>query len=428
MTTGICRNARSRLISASAHGQLREYQKTGVSWLLSLRNHGLGACLADDMGLGKGIQIIALLLLLHERNKEVKRETKGPTLLVCPTSVVGNWRHELMRFAPSLRVPVHHGTERNRDRETFSEDARRHDVIVSTYALLYRDETSLLGVDWDAVVLDEAQNIKNPSTKGAQSARKLRAHWRAALTGTPVENRLQELWSIFNFLNPGYLGSAEEFRKEFANPIERAGSSITADKLKSVVAPFILRRVKTDRSIISDLPEKNEMKLYCTLTREQATLYQAVLKDGLSQIEEAAGIGRRGEILAMLTKLKQVCNHPALFLHDGSTVEGRSGKLARLCEMLEEALSVGDRALVFTQYAQMGKMLKEHLESLFGREVLFLRGGTRLSERDRMVTRFQGDDGGMRGTRGTSGIRGGPPIFILSLTTVLTLLLSDATI
>jgi SNF2 family DNA or RNA helicase len=386
-------------------GALRPYQKVGVAWLATLRRYGLGACLADDMGLGKTPTLIALLL--HGRRPDAGDEgvpgagAPGPTLVVCPTSVVGNWQRELARFAPSLRVLVHFGAGRRR--EPLAAVATRHDVVLSTYALLHRDETDLLAVPWDGVVLDEAQNVKNASTKAAQTARRLPARWRAALTGTPVENRLSELWSLFHFLNPGYLGGAEAFRKGFANPIERADDAETRERLKKLVAPFLLRRVKTDRAIIRDLPEKQEMKVFCPLTPEQATLYEAVVRDGLGEIEEAEGIARRGRVLATLTRLKQVCDHPALFLHDGSALEGRSGKLTRLAEMLEEALAVDDRALIFTQYAEMGRLLEAHLEARFGQEVLFLHGGTPALARDRMVARFQ------------SGERHAPRLFLLSL-------------
>ncbi|HZS00119.1 MAG TPA: DEAD/DEAH box helicase, partial [Chloroflexota bacterium] len=325
-------------------GTLRPYQGVGVAWLAALQRYGLGACLADDMGLGKTIQVIALLL--HRRQGAA---AEGPALLVCPTSVVGNWQRELARFAPALRVHVHHGADR--EREQLAALAAQHDVVLSTYALLHRDEEALTAVEWNEVILDEAQNIKNAATRAAQAARKLPARWRAALTGTPVENRLSDLWSIFQFLNPGYLGSAESFRRRFAGPIERGGDAATAARLKALVGPFILRRLKTDRAIIQDLPAKNEMKVYCTLTREQATLYRAVVRTSLEQLEDAEGMQRRGQILGTLTRLKELCNHPALFLHDGSPLAGRSGKLARLTEMLEEALAVGDRVLVFTQYA-----------------------------------------------------------------------------
>jgi SNF2 family DNA or RNA helicase len=378
-------------------GTLRHYQQAGVSWLAMLRRHGLGACLADDMGLGKTASTIALLL--HRRSQEPEGAS-APALIICPTSVVGNWQRELARFAPSLRVLAHHGAERNRDE--LASAVAGYDVVISTYALLHRDAEMLQGIEWSEVVLDEAQNIKNPSTKAAQAARALRCRWRAALTGTPVENRLSDLWSIFQFLNPGYLGSAQEFRRRFANPIERMSDAGAAQRLQQLVRPFILRRLKTDPNVIADLPEKNEMKVFCTLTREQVTLYQAVLEDQLRLIEDAEGVQRRGQVLATLTKLKQICNHPALFLHDGSRLDGRSGKLARLAEMAEELVSAGDHALVFTQYAEMGRMLQEYLEAAGLGEVLFLHGGTPAKARDRMVARFQDEERG-------------PQIFILSV-------------
>ncbi len=383
---------------AGFQGQLRPYQRVGVGWLAAMRRFGLGAVLADDMGLGKTIQLIALLL--HQR--QIATHPGGPTLLICPTSVVGNWRRELTRFGPDLRVLIHHGAERRRDEVAFAAEAAVYDVVISTYALLHRDEAALTAVQWANVVLDEAQNIKNPTTKWAQAARRLTADWRAALTGTPVENRLAELWSLFQFLNPGYLGSQEAFRRQFALPIERARDETAVEGLKALVSPFILRRLKTDRSIIADLPDKNEMKLYATLTREQATLYEAALQDALRQMAESSGIARRGIILGMLTKLKQICDHPALFLHDGSPLPGRSGKLARLTEMLDEILAVDDRALIFTQYAEMGKLLQPYLTATLGHEVIFLYGGTTAADRDRLVTRFQND-------------ARGPHIFILSV-------------
>ncbi len=377
-------------------GQLRPYQRRGVAWLATLRHYGLGALLADDMGLGKTPTTIALLLLGRQAEASA-----GPTLIVCPTSVVGNWRHELERFGPSLRVYVHHGVDRAAADE-LARLAADQDVVLSTYALLHRDESALAQVAWDGLVLDEAQNVKNPATRAAHAARALPARWRVALTGTPVENRLADLWSIFQVINPGYLGSAEHFRRTFALPIERAADADATARLKALTAPFILRRVKTDRAIIADLPAKQEMKVYCTLTREQATLYEAVVRDTMRTIASSEGIQRRGLVLALLAKLKQVCDHPALLLHDRSELPGRSGKLARLGEMLEEVLAVDERALVFTQYAEMGSLLRDHLAAVLDREVLFLHGGTPMPERDRLVARFQAD-------------ASGPPVFILSL-------------
>ncbi|MDP2935475.1 MAG: DEAD/DEAH box helicase [Dehalococcoidia bacterium] len=377
-------------------GILRPYQIRGYSWMAFLDRFGLGACLADDMGLGKTIQLIALLL--HER---LQKKRTGPTLLIAPMSVVGNWQREMERFAPSLKVMVHHGAERLSG-PAFERQARKHDMVISTYGLAHRDQPHLASVSWERVALDEAQNIKNPSTKQTLAIRSLRARSRLALTGTPVENRLSDLWSIMEFLNPGYLGSATYFRQAFALPVEKYRDEERLGSLRRLVQPFLLRRLKSDPNIIQDLPEKMEMKVFCNLTREQASLYQAVVKDMMGKIEESEGINRKGLVLATLMKLKQVCNHPAHFLQDGSPLEGRSGKLLRLVEMLEEALAEGDRALVFTQYAEMGQMLKAHLQDKLGREVLFLHGGTSRKARDHMVRRFQEE-------------AGGPPVFVLSL-------------
>ena len=377
-------------------GRLRPYQATGFAWLAFLRQFGFGACLADDMGLGKTIQTIALLLHLRAAQGRQAR----PALLVCPTSVMDNWRREVARFAPELRVRVHHGLGRVKD--DFARDAEQHDLVVTSYALLHRDEQWLAGVEWGELILDEAQNIKNPDTRQAQTARRLRAAHRIALTGTPVENRLTELWSIFQFLNPGYLGAQSAFRSNFANPIERLQDPLASSRLKSLVGPFILRRVKSDPTVISDLPAKNEMKVFCTLTREQVTLYEAVVRDSLKQIEESEGIQRRGLVLATLLKLKQVCNHPAHFLGDGGALADRSGKLIRLVEMLEEVTAVRERALIFTQFSEMGTLLKRHLQTVLGDEVLFLYGGTPVAARAKMVERFQSDPHG-------------PPVLVLSI-------------
>ncbi|WP_264843620.1 SNF2-related protein [Caldinitratiruptor microaerophilus] len=372
---------------AGLRGQLRPYQVRGFSWLAFLRERGIGACLADDMGLGKTVQVIALWL--HERAAGL---AAGPTLLVCPTSVVGNWQRELARFAPSLRVLVHHGADRLRG-EDFRAEAEAHDVVITTYALAQRDAADLAAMTWNGIVLDEAQNIKNPATRQSQSLRALRAGYRIALTGTPVENRLGDLWSIMEFLNPGYLGSAQAFHRQFAVPIERYRDAEAAARLQRLVRPFILRRVKTDPAIIQDLPEKQELPVYVNLTPEQATLYAAVAEEMLERIAAADGIERRGLVLSALTKLKQVCNHPAHLLGDGSALPGRSGKLDRLAEMLEEVLEEGDAALVFTQFTEMGTLLQRFLRETFGQEVLFLHGGVPRAARSRMVERFQAADG-----------------------------------
>ena len=376
-------------------GELRPYQRRGYSWLAFLKQWGLGACLADDMGLGKTIQTLALI------QRDWESGNRQPVLLVCPTSVVGNWQKEAARFTPDLPVLVHHGLRRARG-EAFARQSAGQAIVVSSYALLQRDFEVFNQVPWSGVVLDEAQNIKNPATKQARAARGLSAGFRAALTGTPVENHVGELWSILQFLNPGFLGNESQFRERFFIPIQFHGDARATQTLKRLTGPFILRRLKSDPKIIADLPKKMEMKVFCNLTREQASLYEAVVRQATDAIENAEGIGRRGVILATLTKLKQVCNHPAHFLGDNSAIPGRSGKLARLTEMIEEILEVGDRALVFTQFFEMGALLRRHLQETFGREALFLHGGVPKKHRDDMVERFQQENGG-------------PPIFLLSL-------------
>ncbi|PZS01134.1 MAG: ATP-dependent helicase, partial [Chloroflexi bacterium] len=377
-------------------GELRPYQRRGVSWMHFLVDRGLGPCLADDMGLGKTIEMTSLLLHMQE-NKTLT----GPVLLICPMSVVGNWQHELQRFAPSLRVMIHHGAGRLLG-DAFRQEALKHDLVISTYALTTRDRELFESMEWQGVVLDEAQNVKNSTTKQAQAVRSIKANFRVALTGTPVENRLSELWSIMEFLNPDYLGSADRFRKNFALPIERGNDAASKAQLRTLVQPFILRRVKTDPTIISDLPEKLEMKVYCSLMPEQASLYEAVVQDMLQQIESSVGIQRKGLVLSTLTKLKQVCNHPEHLLRESKPLTSRSGKLARLEEMLDEVMAADDRALVFTQYAEWGKTLQQYLRERTGKDVLFLHGGTPRHIRDRLVHRFQTD-------------RRGPNIFLLSL-------------
>ena len=379
-------------------GTLRPYQVRGYSWLSFLRQWGLGACLADDMGLGKTIQTLVLT------QRDWQTNGKRPVLLVCPTSVVNNWQKEAARFTPGLPVLVHHGAGRKRG-AAFEKEAGRHAIVVSSYGLLQRDVKFLREVPWSGIVLDEAQNIKNPETRQARAARLLEADYRIALTGTPVENNVGDLWSIMEFLNPGFLGSQSEFKRNFFVPIQAERDPSAAERLKRVTGPFILRRLKTDRSIISDLPEKLEkleMKVFCSLTKEQGSLYAAVLKETEETLESAEGIQRRGLVLGTLSKLKQVCNHPAQFLGDNSGIAARSGKLSRLTEMLEEVVEVGDRALVFSQFAEMGHILRRHVQETFGREAPFLHGGVPKRQRDRMVERFQ-DEGD------------GPQIFILSL-------------
>jgi non-specific serine/threonine protein kinase len=391
--------AAERLTPASTpagfQGVLRPYQERGLAWLRFLGGLGLGACLADDMGLGKTVQLLALLV-----DERADAAPSGPTLLVCPMSVVGNWEREAARFAPGLSVYVHHGSGR-RSGQAVADAAAACDLVITTYGLAARDRGRLSPIQWARIVLDEAQNVKNAAALQSQAVRSLRAHQRVALTGTPVENRLSELWSIMDFLNPTLLGSPSEFRRRFAVPIERYRDDAAADQLRRITTPFVLRRVKTDRAIIADLPDKVEMKAFCNITREQATLYQAVLNDMLAQIERSDGIARRGLVLATLLKLKQVCNHPAHLLQDGSRLNGRSGKLDLVEEVLDEMLGAGDRVILFTQFAEWGRRLTVYFEERLGREVSFLHGATPRRTRDNLVARFQAADG--------------PRLFVISL-------------
>jgi SNF2 family DNA or RNA helicase len=374
---------------------LRPYQQRGLSWLAFLSSLGLGSCLADDMGLGKTVQLLAVETLQRQQDPAA-----GPTLLLCPMSLVGNWQREAAKFAPGLRVYAHHGGTRLHG-EALAELLECTDLVVSTYATATRDIDELAGYEWNRVVLDEAQAVKNSLSRAAKAVRQLEARHRVALTGTPMENRLAELWSIMDFLNPGLLGSSERFRTRYAIPIERHGQTEPAERLRAATRPYILRRLKTDPAIIDDLPEKIEIKQYCQLTAEQASLYQAVVADMMDKIENTEGIERRGNVLAAMAKLKQVCNHPAQLMHDRSPVSRRSGKVIRLEEILEEILAEGDRVLCFTQFTEFGEMLVPHLAARFGRDIAYLHGGTPRKRRDEMVARFQSGDG--------------PTIFLLSL-------------
>jgi SNF2 family DNA or RNA helicase len=382
-------------------GKLRPYQQRGLSWLSFLSEHGLGACLADDMGLGKTVQLLALIQHWRALDEaSTVRKARAPVLLICPMSILGNWRREAERFAPDLRVLTHHGLGRH-DAQAFTKAICGHDMVLTTYALAHRDRAAFASVEWRAIVLDEAQNIKNSANKQTRAIKTLRARQRIALTGTPVENGLGELWSIMDFLNPGQLGPRETFTRRFGRPVE-SGNAERASELRRIVQPFLLRRVKSNKEIIADLPDKFEHTVHCTLTREQATLYQAVTKRMLDAIADADYFERGRLIVSALMRLKQVCNHPAHYLHDHSRLAGRSGKLARLEEMLEEALSAGGKALVFSQYTDMAGPLAQYLRKRLNCEVLYLHGAVGRRQRDEMVWRFQEQPNG-------------PPVFVLSL-------------
>lgn len=405
-------------------GNLREYQKRGVSWLHYLEDLGLNGCLADDMGLGKSAQVIARLVQEREGGSpKKKRNSKSaasvsstpvsstpvsstpvpPTLLIAPTSVVGNWQKEIEKFAPHLRSLVHHGSQRIQEPDPFQTAVQHCDVVITSFTLARKDAALLETISWKRIVVDEAQNIKNPKAAQTKAILKLQAPHRLALTGTPVENRLLDLWSIFNFLNPGYLGKESQFRQSFEIPIQKHNDSVRSSTLKKLVEPFILRRVKTDQSIIKDLPDKVEQKLYCNLTQEQASLYEAVVKDVEEKLRTSEGIQRKGLILATLLKLKQICNHPMQFLQDNSEfTPERSHKLDRLTEMVTEALVEKESMLIFTQFTELGDALEKYLKHILHCNTYYLHGGTPPQKRQRMIAEFQDPE--------TE-----PSIFILSL-------------
>ncbi|AMV70975.1 hypothetical protein JCM30471_27930 [Desulfuromonas carbonis] len=401
LLAGLREPARLAVVQAGDRLQatLRPYQQTGLNWLWFLSELGLGACLADDMGLGKTIQVISLLLAQKGRSGK-----SSPSLLVLPASLLGNWKSELERFAPSLTVVCLHPSEGEPgQRERIAADPAGKlaavDAVLTTYGMLQRQEW-LRQQEWNLIVLDEAQAIKNPATQQAKAVKTLKGRARIALTGTPVENRLADLWSLFDFLCPGLLGSATRFR-QFVAALESCEPPSYAP-LRTLVQPYILRRLKTDRSVIDDLPDKVEMVAWCGLGKVQARLYgQAVKELAAALKEQREGIKRRGLILSSLMRFKQICNHPGQALGDGDYAEERSGKFARLRELAEEIASRQEKVLVFTQFREMTGPIAAFLTTLFGRPGLVLHGGTAVAERKKLVDRFQQEDG--------------PPFFVLSL-------------
>ena len=373
--------------------ELRPYQKTGYAWLRFVVRLGLGGCLADDMGLGKTVQVISLLL-------DLKREKqKNASLLVVPASLIANWKSELARFAPGLSFAVAHPSEVNANNgEIGLADADSYDLIVTTYGMLVRNDW-MKKYRWRLAILDEAQAIKNSGTKQTRAVKELTAGSRIAMTGTPVENRLSDLWSLFDFLNPGLLGTAKQFGS-FVKRLQDAPVP-SFEPLRNLVRPYILRRLKTDKRVISDLPDKTEVKAYCALSKHQAALYQKAVEDLAEQLDASDGIQRRGIVLAQLMRLKQICNHPAQVAGTNDYAADRSGKFRRLAEIAEEIASRQEKVLVFTQFREIAEPLAEFLATLFGRSGLVLHGGTNVKKRKEFVDQFQREDG--------------PPFFVLSL-------------
>jgi SNF2 family DNA or RNA helicase len=369
----------------SLQATLRPYQQKGVEWLLHLKQLGFGALLADDMGLGKTLQTIAYFLYAKEHGL-----LNGPSLIICPTSVLGNWQKELERFAPSLRVHLHYGGNRTKG-EDFPASIEQADIVLTSYALAQLDQEELQAYMWNTICLDEAQNIKNADTKQSKAIRSFQAQHKVALTGTPMENRLSELWALFDFLNPGYLGSLPAFTRRFVTPIEKDRNKETIEQLQRFIHPFLLRRTKLDEDVALNLPSKQEQKEYCALTVEQASLYEQLVRDTVEKVETLSGIERRGYILMMLNKLKQICNHPALYLkeEEPTNLVTRSNKMESVVELIQNIQAQQESCLIFTQYIQMGEMLKTLLKEQTGEEVLFLNGSVPKHERDKMIERLQ---------------------------------------
>lgn len=387
-------------VSPDLKTELRPYQQDGFNWLVFMREHKFGACLADDMGLGKTVQLISYLLTIHARE-----ETVTPSLIICPTSVLGNWQKELERFAPSLKASVHYGPGRLKQDEFTALIARdQPDVILTTYGTATQDSEFLTEFPFASITLDEAQNIKNMQTKQSRAIRKLRGGHHIALTGTPIENRLAELWAIFDFIHRGYFGSFRQFTDDFIIPIERDDDERTKSRLRSKIHPFLLRRTKSDPDLQLNLPKKLEQNEYVPLTAEQAALYESFIEETKFKLQTLSGFERKGLILKMLSRLKQLCNHPALFLKEPFTPAAqmltRSDKLERIVKLAAEIASNGEQCLIFTQYIGMGQLIRQCLSELYGYEVPFLTGSMPKGQRDNLVEAFQA---------------GEFPIFILSL-------------
>lgn len=364
---------------AELKGTLRPYQMTGLKWLWTNIAKGFGCCMADDMGLGKTIQVISLILKLKEENK-----LKKPVLVVCPTTLMGNWMKELQMFAPSLKAVTYHGTERQLD--------VKNDIILTTYAIMRIDVEELRKQHWTMVIVDEAQNIKNPDTAQTLAVKSIKSDIKIAMTGTPVENRLTELWSIFDFINRGYLGALREFQKGYAIPIERFKEASRADKLKMSVSPFVLRRLKTDKKVITDLPEKLVLNDYCYLSKPQAVLYEKTLNEMMEKISGFTGVNRRGNIFKLITALKQICNHPYQFLKAGEISKELSGKMEKCVSLIQNIIDNGEKSLIFTQYKEMGDIICRVLNDECGIEPAFFHGSLNVAQREKLINDFQSND------------------------------------
>lgn len=384
-------------------GKLRPYQQDGLAWLKLLSQLQLGACLADDMGLGKTIQTIALLLDLKD-SIHTSSLTPHPSLLVLPASLLANWKNEFQTFAPSLRLQFIHSSETSKSElEALAKDPESQlaqtDVVLTTYGMLLRQDW-ILNTPWNLVILDEAQAIKNPNTRQTRAVKSLKGQSRIALTGTPIENRLSDLWSLFDFINPGLLGNLPTFL-EYSKPSNNGNESNPFAPLRKLVSPYILRRLKTDKSVISDLPEKTEVNAYNSLSREQAALYQKTVRELAAKLQITEDLERSGLVLTTLIRLKQICNHPSQATGGNEYKPTVSGKFERLRELCEEIASRQEKVLVFTQFKEIIDPIADHLTEIFGQPGLTLHGGTPVAQRQQLVDTFQKEDG--------------PPFFVLSL-------------
>ena len=366
-------------IPETLNAKLRGYQERGYKWLYSNSKKHLGSCIADDMGLGKTIQIITLLLQYKKENQLEK-----PALVICPTTLIGNWQKECQKFAPSLNIEIYHGAQRQFN-------VKNKDVILSSYGVLRRDLKKLQAKEWSFLIIDEAQNIKNAETDQTKAVKSLKADNYIAMTGTPVENRLTELWNIFDFTNKGYMGNISSFKKSFSTPIEKYKDKESIELLKKATAPFMIRRLKTDKTIISDLPDKVIFDEYCYLSKEQAAVYENIVQETMKTLESKDGIERKGLIFKLITALKQICNHPANYSKNGDINSDLSGKALKTISVLENILANKEKSLIFTQFKEMGDILQKMIEKELKTEALFFHGGISRKKRDEMVDSFQND-------------------------------------
>ena len=362
-------------------GDLRPYQKIGYSWLVQNIRYGFGSILADDMGLGKTIQILSAILYYKENNL---LEDKTALIIVPPT-LISNWENEIKKFTPDLTYFIYHGSNRTFPLETY-------DIILTSYGVVRLDLDMFVDQRWFLCIIDEAQNIKNPNTEQTKAIKSVDARSKVALTGTPIENKLMDYWSIFDFTNKGYLSTKDDFKRQYVMPIEKLEDEETLDDLRTIAKPFVLRRLKTDDDIKKELPEKFINDIYCTLSKKQIKLYNAILDEIFFDIENSKGIQRKGIILKILTALKQTCNHPAQFLDIKNPKISESGKMELLVDILSNILDANEKVLIFTQYVEMGKLIQELISKKFKQEVLFLHGSQTRIEKANVIDTFQEDE------------------------------------